>query len=255
MEKPWFSLADVDGDGRNELLLPQKSFLRAVVLKAEPAAQGETNPTWTFAVKDQINGASLNSRLVGAAPLRNGTNALASLFLLDAERKALTLCERDRQGVWQIVRNLPLAFSEFQALRPTALGSKEDNAITFLGANAVGWMRLDGEAWQFAELGGYETPIKEGRLHDVIPGDLNQDGRKDLVFIETAKNYLDLVIFDAAKQLVPATRWQVFEQRAFRQRTGDLNEPREALITDVTGDKKNDLVVVVHDRILVYPQE
>ena len=25
--------------------------------------------------------------------------------------------------------------------------------------------------------------------------------------------------------------------------------------TDVTGDKKNDLIVVVHDRILVYPQE
>jgi len=26
-------------------------------------------------------------------------------------------------------------------------------------------------------------------------------------------------------------------------------------VTDVTGDKKNDLIVVVHDRILVYPQE
>ncbi len=32
-------------------------------------------------------------------------------------------------------------------------------------------------------------------------------------------------------------------------------EPREALIVGVTGDGKNDLVVLVHDRILVYPQE
>ena len=34
-----------------------------------------------------------------------------------------------------------------------------------------------------------------------------------------------------------------------------MPEPREALVADVTGDKKNDLIVLVHDRILVYPQE
>jgi len=26
-------------------------------------------------------------------------------------------------------------------------------------------------------------------------------------------------------------------------------------VADVTGDGKNDLIVVVHDRVLVYPQE
>ena len=86
-------------------------------------------------------------------------------------------------------------------------------------------------------------------------GDLDNDGRKDLVFLETAKNYLDLVIFDASHKLVPANRWQVFEERTFRARTTNLPEPREAVVADVTGDHKNDLIVLVHDRILVYPQE
>jgi hypothetical protein len=27
------------------------------------------------------------------------------------------------------------------------------------------------------------------------------------------------------------------------------------VVVDVTGDAKNDLVIIVHDRILVYPQE
>ncbi len=124
-----------------------------------------------------------------------------------------------------------------------------------MGVNAVAWLALSGDTWEFSELDGYETPIKDGHLHDVVSGDLNQDGRKDLVFLETAKNYLDLVIFDQSRKLVPATRWQVFEERTFRSRRGDQPEPREALIVDVTGDGKNDLVVIVHDRILVYPQE
>jgi len=88
-----------------------------------------------------------------------------------------------------------------------------------------------------------------------VSGDLNQDGRKDLVFLETAKAYLDIVIFEPPRRLVPAIRWQVFEERTFRSRRGDATEPREALVEDVTGDGKNDLVVLVHDRILVYPQE
>jgi hypothetical protein len=253
VEQPWMSVADVDGDGKNELLLAQKNFLRAVVLKGD--TKNETNKTWAFIVKDQINGASSNSRIVGAAPLRNGTNAIASLFLLDAERKALTLAERDTNGVWQVARNAPLPVTEFQELQPVALGGSRANSIAFLGVNAVAWLPLAGDTWEFTELDGYETSIKDGRLNDVISGDLNQDGRKDLVFLETAKNHLDLVIFDKTGHLVPANRWQVFEERTFRSRRGDQTEPREGLIVDVTGDGKNDLVVVVHDRILVYPQE
>ncbi len=55
--------------------------------------------------------------------------------------------------------------------------------------------------------------------------------------------------------LVPANRWQVFEERTFRSRRSDMPEPREAIISDVTGDGKNDLIILVHDRILVYPQQ
>ncbi len=56
-------------------------------------------------------------------------------------------------------------------------------------------------------------------------------------------------------KLVPGDRWQVFEQHTFRGATAALPEPREALVADVTGDGKKDLIVLVHDRILVYPQE
>ena len=256
LEQPWMSTADVDGDGKPELLLPQKNFLRAVVLKREGPTPNSSNPGgWTFSVKEQINGAGSNSRLVGAATVPAGTNAIPALFLLDTERKALTLCERDSVGVWRVVRNLPLPVSDFTTIQPVMMGGPKTNAISFLGLNAVACMPLSGQAWELTELDSYETPIKNGRLTDVVTGDLDNDGRKDLVFLETARNYLDLVIFDANRKLVPANRWQVFEERTFRSRRNDFPEPREAAVADVTGDGKNDLIVLVHDRILVYPQE
>ena len=253
LEQPWLAAADVDGDGKTELLLPQKNFVRAVVLEPEAKAAGSTNaPGWKFRVKDQINGSASDSRIIGAAAVVNGTNAVPSLFLLDAEHKQLTFCERDAAGVWQVVKNLDLPVTSFAALKPVTLGGL---AVTFTGQNSVAWLPLAGDAWELTKLDDYDTPIKDGFLNDVVTGDLTGGGRKQLVFMETAKNHLDLVQFYKNRKLVPGDRWKVFEQHTFRGRDNALPEPRECAVADVTGDKKNDLIVLVHDRILVYPQE
>ncbi|HTG46016.1 MAG TPA: VCBS repeat-containing protein [Verrucomicrobiae bacterium] len=248
-DQPWVSTADVDGDGKDELLLPQRNFLRAVVLKSI-----ESGP-WNFEVKEQINAAASNSRIVAAASLQQDKKKVPALFLLDTERKALTLSERNESGVWEITRSISLPYTDFQAVRPIMGAGRQPGAVSLMGINAIGWLQLKGEVWEFVELDGYETPIKDGFLHDVVSGDLNGDQRKDLVFLETGKSYLDLVTFEEPHKLVPANRWQVFEERTFRSRRNELPEPREALIADLTGDGKNDLVVIVHDRVLLYPQD
>ncbi|HEY3931464.1 MAG TPA: VCBS repeat-containing protein [Verrucomicrobiae bacterium] len=256
IDQPWLASADVDGDGKPELLLPEKNFIRAVILEKQTGAQNSTNqPTWTFRVKDQINGAESDSRIVAATAMRNGTSAIPSIFLLDAEHKQLTLCERDTNGVWQVIRNIDLPISDFNNMQSVALGGEKVHSIAFLGQNNAAWLALAGDVWELTALDGYDTPIKDGYLNDVTAGDLNHSGRKQLVFMETAKNYLDLVFFDSNHKLVPGDRWQVFEQHTFRGSDNAVPEPREAIVADVTGDKKNDLIVVVHDRILVYPQE
>ncbi len=256
MERPWSASVDIDGDGKPDLLLPQKNFVRAVVLEKETEIAGTTNRSeWVFRVKDQINGSWSDSRIVGATALRNGTNAAPSIFLLDAEHGCLTLCERNAAGVWQVTRNVQLPVSDFNGLQSVSLGGPDTHSIAFLGQNAMAWMPLGGKVWDLEALDGYDTPIKDGVLNDVSAGDLNNDGRKELIFLETAKNYLDIVNFTRQHKLAPAMRWQVFEQHTFRGATDALPEPREALVANVTGGKKNDLIVVVHDRILVYPQE
>ena len=262
IDQPWLASADVDGNGKPELLLPQKNFVRAVVLEQEAAAPGATNkPSWVFRVKDQINGAASDSRIVGATAVMNDTpqsGTAPSIFLLDAEHQQLTLCERDTNGVWRVTRNVPLPVADFNSLQTVTLGGvpqDKTQSVALLGQNAVGWLPLAGDVWDFTALDGYDTPIKNGYLNDVVAGDLTGSGRKDLVFLETVQNYLDLVRFTKNHKLVPGDRWQVFEQHTFRGAASAVPEPREALVADVTGNGKKDLVVLVHDRILVYPQE
>jgi hypothetical protein len=248
-DQPWLTRADVDGDGKQELLLAQKNFLRAVVLEKEQGG------AWGFRVREQINGSASNSRIVAGAPLHDGKEKIPAMFLFDAERKLLTLTQRDKSGVWKVARNLPLPVTDFTAMQAVSFNGAGADTISLLGVNTVAWLSLGGQRWELAELDGYETPIKDGYLHDVLSGDLNGDGRRELVFLETAKSYIDIVSFEEPHNLVPSDRWQVFEERTFRSRRNDMAEPREAIVADVTGDKKNDLIVVVHDRIIVYPQE
>ena len=253
MEQPWLAAADVDGDGKPELLLPQKNFVRAVVLEPGTKVEGSTNgPNWVFRVKDQINGSASDSRIISVAAVVNGKTAVPSLFLLDAEHKQLTLSERDTNGVWQVVKNIDLPVTGFASLKSVKLGGA---CVAFTGPNGVAWLPLAGDVWELAKLDDYDTPIKDGYLNDLIAGDLTGGGRKQLIFMETAKNYLDLVTFDKNRKLVPGDRWQVFESHTFRGAQNAIPEPRECAVADVTGDKKNDLIVLVHDRILVYPQE
>jgi len=253
MEQPWLASADVDGDGKPELLLPQKNFVRAVVLEPQAKTDGSTNGSnWEFRVKDQINGSASDSRIIGVAAVPNGRKAVPSLFLLDAEHKQLTLSERDTNGVWQVVKNIDLPVTGFADLKSVKLGGA---CVAFTGQNSVAWLPLGGDVWDLTKLDDYDTPITDGYLNDLVAGDLTGSGRKQLIFMETAKNYLDLVSFDKNRKLVPGDRWQVFEQHTFRGAQNAMPEPRECAVADMTGDKKNDLLVLVHDRILLYPQE
>jgi len=256
LDQPWLSKADVDEDGKPEILLAQKNFLRAVYLKEEVKNPFNTNShNWAFVVKEQIQGPFSNSRIVGASTIQGDSNRLDFLLMLDAERKILSINERGTGGTWRAAKNIPLAYSDFTGLTTLQRSGKTPPTVCFTGLNAVGWMNFHGKVWDLKELDGYETPIKDGRLTDVISGNLNSEPTKDLIFLETSKNYLDIVAFKDGKNLVPGARWQVFEERSFRSRRNDGAEPREGLVEDVTGDGKRDLIILVHDRILVYPQE
>ncbi len=253
--EPWMSQADIDGDGPPELLLAKDNFVRAVKLDKTTRSSEKGSTGWTLKVKEQINGAASNSRITGAGALASNESETPYLFLLDSQKNALTLCEQNEAGVWKVSRTIELPVSQFSKLEPVKIGSSKGKTMTLLGAESVAWMHFQGKLWQYKTLDGYETPIQDARLRDVISGDLNDDGQRELVFLETKQHHIDIVRLGDGHQLLPGNRWQVFEKRSFRNRGRKRPEPREAVIADFTNDAKDDLVIIVHDRVLLYPQD
>ncbi|MCF7669130.1 MAG: VCBS repeat-containing protein [Verrucomicrobia bacterium] len=257
LQNPWAETADIDADGKPELLLARENFVRALTVKPEINSKTDTEQTnWTFHVKTQINGAYDNSKIAAITSIPGGTNSESYLCLLDSATKSLSVCEKDDAGIWQVKKNLVLPVSDFDYLDTIRAGTNNDSCIAFAGLNSIALMPLGGKTWSVSDLCGYESPISNGHLLDVTSGDLNSDGIQDLVFIETSEHAMEILSFVPPDSLVKGARWKVFEERSYRSNMqGTAYEPREMLISDLTGDDKNDLAIVVHDRILLYPRK
>ncbi len=65
---------------------------------------------------------------------------------------------------------------------------------------------------------------------------------------------IDILTYPGGVDLERALTFKVFEKKSIRDRDS-LVEPRDLILGDVDGDKRTDLILMVHDRILIYRQD
>lgn len=252
LQRPWASVADLNQDGKDELILGRKNFVRSLVLK-NGNVDKEGTASWSFQALEQVNGSDSRSSITAAGYLPGPDGG--KLFLLDSGFKTVSICGRDESGKWNILSNYKLAKTEFDRMEPVQFGggSEGANAFSLMSLNSIAWITFSDERWELKDLSAYETQTREGFLMDVVSGDLTGDQSEDLVFLETSKNHLEVVTVNEENELALNVKWKVFEERSFRGLQSGP-EPREARVVDVTGDGLNDLLILVHDRIILYPR-
>ena len=243
------ALADVTGDGKPELLLASKNFARALRLDERDRLQ----------VVDQFNGRAPTSLIVGVAGADLDSDGTNEVILVDASGRCLTALRRSEIGVYEIAENFPIGpvnMERFLVLDATGDGRPE---LILLGQNDFSVLRPGRPSTALREVASYETPVRDGRLEGIAVGDLNGDGRNECLVTEGTKNLMELLTWDApGKRLERSLSWPVFEARSFpgsRAAAGPGSEPREYEIADVTNDGKADVILVIHDRLLVYVGE
>ncbi|WP_309397612.1 FG-GAP repeat domain-containing protein [Cerasicoccus maritimus] len=235
-------LGDVNGDGLDELLITSNGFVRAVYLDSEKRRT----------VLDQFNSRSGNDNL-SIPHLRDvDGDGVAELLLFDTRSKEFQILSRDDSGIYRYARSVEFGdFAPLGILPSDATGGD----LVLLGKNAILRTSIQ-QPWQALQnLSTYESDLDDIVYNQIAVGELNGENGPEFVLIDGQNNVLEVIKYVAPDTWQSALHFNVFEEDIhYGGRKGAPLEPREVIIGDFTNDGRQDIILLVHDRMLLYPQ-
>jgi hypothetical protein len=85
---------------------------------------------------------------------------------------------------------------------------------------------------------------------------LNDDDRPEVIAVDPKKHLIEILRKSADNLWISSVHFTVFDENPHYQgRHGGAFEPREMVVGDFTGDGREDIALLVHDRVLLYFQE
>lgn len=239
------AVLDVDGDGKDELLIADRNYVRALRYNENP---GEgASPGWQ--VVEQINAKDSRTKLVSVAVL--GDRIVAA----DRENSRLVMMGKDKDGDgWKENETINVRGFKFSNIYAGSFSGDGQKNVLAIGENGFAVVRLAGDRYALNLDDSWRTDKEQRLQHELATGDVNGDGFTDMVSLDAGEQMCEIFTFTETGHMLYAIGFKVFESKIFSGGEPREFEPSEAYIADVTGDGANDLILLAHDRVLIYPQ-
>ncbi len=234
------TVADLNGPA---LLVAQNTFARNLFL--------DKDGRWE--VKDQYDTDRGSAQVVGAAALDTDGDGRKEVVLLDKASKSLLFLDL-KDGVYRPAGTLSIGSIDFQGMHVADLDGDGRDDLLVAGTDRFGVIATGRKGQRFKPIASFESTRHDAHLNDLIAGDLNADGHPDIVLIDTTEHLVEIVTYAGKPELSRALTFKVFERKSYRG-GGESMEPRDLAIGDVDGDGRQDLILLVNDRLLVYRQD
>jgi hypothetical protein len=243
---------DIDGDGVRELLVADRNFVRALRYDEKPA--GGASPGWQ--VVTQLNADRGDAKLVSLAVLPGQSGGAERLVAADRENSQLILFERlPGDGArWKQTDVLTVSGFKFNDLRAGAFSGDGTVDLLAIGDEGFAVVRLAGERLDLVEVAAWRSEEQRRVHHEIVTGDVNSDGFTDLVLLDAGEQMAEVLTISESGRLLYGTGFKIFESKMFSGGEPREFEPSMGVVADVTGDGADDLLLLAHDRVLLYPQ-
>jgi hypothetical protein len=232
--------ADQDGDGQGELAVASGNLVRFVY-----APEDGSIPQ---AVR-QYNGTDPADRFKGCAVADVTGDDGPELVVFEERTGRVRVIGKDDE----LLLELDAGKIDFRGFETPDLNGDGKADILIKGKDRIGVWLAGRPGPVIEEMDTYESRDKETYFLDVAAGDLNSDEGKDAVLVDSGQNSMFIVSM-TGEGMKLALKFRVFEEKLFESSRGSP-EPHAVEIQDLTGDGKGDVVVLVHDKIIIYPQE
>jgi len=245
------ALLDITGDGANELLIADENFVRA--------CRYDNDLGW--AVIDQITMPDASTRFVGLTLLDEseaGSSQPPTVVAADSANRRLVMIRSSGAagvGQWAIDTSLHLAGFDLGRINAGHFTGDGEPSILALSDDAFAIIRLTDGAQTLEPIIVFRNDNENRLEHEITTGDVNSDGYTDLIVLDAGEQMCEIFTLSAARHLMPATEFQVFQSRLFSGGDSREFEPSDAIIADLTGDGADDIALLIHDRVIIYPQK
>lgn len=228
----------------DQLLIARDSFARAMSFDESG-----------WKVVDQFNAGESSAGIEGVASLNIDGVDGDEIVLIDTGVKRLRILRR-QEGLYRPWKEVDLGNLPFTSTLVGDFNGDSKSDLVLMSGQQFAVLYSGRPDSDLEELASFEPDRDDAYPADVIAGDINGDGQIDLTMIDTSIDGLIVLNFDAEKGIREATHFRVFEEKRLVSSDKDRGtEPREGLVADVTSDGRNDLILLCHGRLILYPQD
>ncbi len=242
------TVAALEEGGKPVLLAAQKEFARS--LKFEPERGWQ--------IVDQYAAADAQSRLTAVQAIARAGQKARQIAAYDSARQKMVFLSRQEDGTFRTEQEIAVGNLDIKKILPLTSPGGGATRMLLAGPRKMVLLQMPGQSVSLDQAADFEPDIKNGKYGQIGVGDLNGDSQPELMVCEQSKNHIEILTVSGDSGLECGYKFKVFESpRGLEEHFGREGgrEPRYAMAADVTGDGKNDLIVLVHDRIILYPQE